>query len=312
MSFFTHQNKSPGQAVCMQFAIVLLLLGFLSACEDEVNPFIGTELPYTVWGTINPIADTQAVRVFLIDDILRLVSSDPLDANVSIIEVQNNTRYVLEDSVIQLFNGDYRHIYWGEFDVEHLQTYRLEVERSDGQLTKSSEIQVPGPISVQSFPANDNAITDLIQPLFIEGNPPATPRIDVVYNAYTTNQDGIRLQDNSVTISYATKTKMVRDTLRLDLDLRADFRTIRADFNDKDLVGAICLQDVDIAIHVGNKEWQSPTGVFDPNFLVEPGTLTNCENGFGFFGAGFVESINVQPSGLLAVRAGFFDCGGEG
>lgn len=312
MSSFIDQNKSGSAPLWLYFSVMVLLSGLLSACEDEVNPFIGTELPFTVWGTISPVADTQAVRVFSIDDVLKLISPDPLDATVSIINIDDNNRYVLQDSVIQLQNGDFRHIYWAEFDVDYFETYRLEVERSDGQLTNSAEIQVPGPISLNVLPANTNAFTELIQPLWIGGNPPAIPRIDVTYNSFSVNTVGVKIADNPVTVSYSARQKVVQDTLRLDLDIRQDFLLVREDFNNKEIPGSICIENVTLDVHIGNKEWQSPTGVFDPNFLVEPGTFTNIENGFGFFGAGFVERLTVDPPGILLVRAGFFDCGSLG
>ena len=292
---------------------VLLLLGMLglSACSEEVNPFIGTELPYSIWGQINPDADTQAVRVFLIDDVLQLVSPDPLDAMVSIVNVDNTTRYVLRDSVIQLRSGDYRHIFWAPFSVNHNETYRIEVERSDGQLSRSAEVRVPAPVSLDVLPANINATSDLIQSVAINGDPPAMPRIDVKYNSYSVSGSLVTLAENPVTISYANQPQVRNGQLTLDLDLRRDFELVREDFDEKSIPGFICLEDIDIDVHVGNVEWQSPTGEFDPNFLVEPGSLTNIENGFGFFGAGFVQSQVVIPPSVLQVRAGFFDCVGS-
>ncbi len=292
-------------------AVVLFSMLMFSSCSEDVNPFIGTELPYTIWGTVNPEADTQAVRVFLIDDILQLVSPDPLDAQVSITNVDANNRFVLQDSVIQLNSGDYRHIFWAAFDVNHNESYRVEVERSDGQTSKSADVTVPGPISMDIIPANTNATSDLIQSLVINGNPPAMPRIDVTYHTYSVNGNLVTLAENPVTISYANAPRVTQGELTLDLDLRKDFEVVREDFDAKSLPGFICLDGIDVSIHVGNAEWQSPTGEFDPNFLVEPGSLTNIENGFGFFGAGYVESRSVLPPAVLQVRAGFFDCVGS-
>ncbi|MEM8486922.1 MAG: DUF4249 family protein [Bacteroidota bacterium] len=289
-------------------SVLVMALLLLTGCDDDVNPFIGTELPYTVWGNINPQADTQAVRVFLIDDILQLVDPNPLDAEVSILELDSGERHVLRDSVIKLPNGDYRHIFWSVFDVQHLNTYRLEVERSDGQLTRSNDIQVPAPVELEVIPTDPNAVSELIQRINVIGQPPALPRVDVTYNAFTVTSDRIRLADNPVTLSYSTGTRVVRDTVRIDLDLRDDFRAIRSDFDENELGGLICIDDVVLDVHVGNAAWQSPTGVFDANFLVEPGSLSNIENGFGFFGAGYIESVQFLPRDLSLVRAGFFDC----
>ena len=291
-----------------RFVAIVLFVSSLAACSDEVNPFIGTELPYSVWGTINPQADTQAVRVFLIDDVLQLVSAEPLDADVSILHIDTGDRYAMQDSIIQLRNGDFRHIFWARFNVEYFENYRIEVERSDGQLTRSANIQVPGPIQLNVIPANTNAVSNIIQTVHIEGEPPSLPRIDVHYEAYSVDNQGFRLDENVVTVSYSGTEVTRLDSLFLDIDLRADYRVIRQDFEDKQLDGFICLDDIAIDIHVGNQSWRSPIGVFDENFLVEPGTLSNIENGFGYFGAGFVESVSVLPPNLLLVRAGFFDC----
>ena len=262
------KQNSMARGTVTPFLFLLISILSVSACSDDVNPFIGTELPYSVWGNINPRADTQAVRVFLIEDVLRLVSSDPIDANVRIINTDTDTRYILQDSIIQLDNGDFRHIFWSEINVDHHETYRLEVERSDGQLTKSSDVTVPGPILLEVVPANTNAISELIQQVRIDGNPPSLPRIDVIYNAFTVNTDGIRQVDNPVTIDYSNQTRLIRDSLFIEMDLRLDFRRISEDFASQEVSGFICLDNVTIEAHVGNEEWRSAIGSFDPNFLV--------------------------------------------
>ena len=310
MSKHSCHTASLASVTGTRFALLVLLLFVISACSDEVNPFIGTELPYTVWGNVNPQADTQAVRVFLIEDELRLVSSDPIDANVAIINLDTNTRHVLQDSIIQLDNGDFRHIFWARIAVDHLESYRLEVERSDGQTSKSADVRVPGPISMEVIRANTNAISELIQRVNIQGDPPSLPRLDVTYNAFSVNAEGFRQVDNPVTINYAGRPRIINDSLFIEMDLRQDFRLVREDFDNNEFTGFICIDNVTINAHVGHAEWQSPVGSFYPNFLVEPGTLSNIENGFGFFGAGFVEEIVFTPPALLLVRAGFFDCAG--
>lgn len=283
---------------------------FVTGCEEDVNPFIGTELPFTVWGFVNPKADTHAVRVFTIDEVLRLIPEEPLDATVSIINVDGARRYVLQDSAILLPTGEYRHIFWSEFPVNFDETYRLEVERSDGATSKSTAIKVPPLVSIDVLEPNLNSFTELLLPLEINGNPPSMPRIDAEYATFAVDGDGNRLQDNKVQVSYVGKPVFRNGTWQLNLDLREDFLTIREDFTDKDIFGFICMDVITLNIHVVNEEWRSPVGTFDPDFLVEPGVLSNIENGFGLFGAGYIESISWMPPSVMQVRAGFFDCGG--
>ena len=288
--------------------ILLCTLAFSTGCEEDVNPFIGTELPYTVWGFVNPKEEVQAVRVFTIDPILQLIPADPLDATVSIVDVDDNQRFNLEDSTLELPNGDFRHIFYGNFGVESEKRYRIEVERSDGIISRSADVRVPAPITITVLPPNLNAISEIVLPVAFDGNPPSLPRIDATYLAYTINSQSLRVANNSVSIPYAG-TPVFRDgQWLLDIDLRQDFVDIRADFNEKEIEGLICIDAIRLDVHVTNEEWRSPIGDFDPDVLVEPGTLSNIENGFGFFGAGYVESVSWLPPATMLVRAGFFDC----
>ena len=289
--------------------VLCIVLVFVSiGCEEDVNPFIGTEFPFTAWGFVNPKADTHAVRVFTIDERLAIIPSDPLDAVVTVLDVSGNQRFVLQDSVLALPNGDFRHIFWGIFDVDFETTYRLEVERSDGIVTRSADVRTPAPISISVLDPNVNAVSELLLPLELIGDPPSLPRISATYFAYSATNEGQRLQENFVSVDYAGKPVFRNGVWELSIDLRDDFVLIREDFNDKDIVGLICLDEIRLDVHVANEEWRSPIGVFDANFLVEPGTLSNIENGFGFFGAGYVESVAWSPPSVMLVRAGFFDC----
>ena len=289
---------------------LLLLVCLCLGCEDEISPFNTIDFPFTVWGLVNPQADTHAVRVFTIETTLELTPEQSLDAIASIIEVEKGIRHVLVDSVTALPNGDFRHTYWSTFDVQHGELYRVEVERSDGLVTRSSNVRVPDPVIIGAPEPTEFQVQDLILPVVIEGNPPSMPRIDVTYNTFSADPMGVRMVDNPVTISYVSAPRLENETVSFEIDLQEDFVRIREDFNAKEIRGQICTDNINIEIHVGNEEWQSPIGVFDPNVLVEPGTLSNIENGFGFFGAGFIESIQVFPPLTMQVRAGFFDCAG--
>ena len=289
---------------------LLLVACLCMGCDDEIAPFNTTDFPFTVWGVVNPQADTQAVRVFTIDTTLDLIPSSSIDAVTSIIEVEKQERHILVDSVTQLPNGDFRHTFWAEFDVEHGELYRVEVERSDGLVSRSDDIRVPAPVTVTAPEPTEFQVQELILPVVIEGNPPSMPRIDATYNTFAVDALGVLTAENPVTISYVQAPRQEDGTWFIDIDLLQDFLSIRDDFNAKEIEGRICTDLISMQIHVGNEEWRSPIGVFDPNVLVEPGTLSNINNGFGFFGAGFVESIQIFPPLTMQVRAGFFDCAG--
>jgi len=110
-------------------------------------------------------------------------------------------------------------------------------------------------------------------------------------------------------VSYSGKQVRREDRWSLTVALRDDFRLIARAYAQLELPGQlICAGEMRLDVHVGNAEWVSPVGAFDENVLVEPGTLTNIENGFGFFGAGYIETVAWLPPDLLLLRAGFSDC----
>jgi hypothetical protein len=51
-----------------------------------------------------------------------------------------------------------------------------------------------------------------------------------------------------------------------------------------------------LQIRVLDENWDPPEGIFDPEILAQPGTLSNVENGFGFFGSVglYIEEWNVE------------------
>ena len=59
---------------------------------------------------------------------------------------------------------------------------------------------------------------------------------------------------------------------------------------------------ITVKLIVANREWRPPGGVFDPDILVEPGTMSNVDGGFGFVGAGFRLRESWMPTDTLLVK----------
>lgn len=290
----------------MRRVLVLLLVLGGFGCDSSVDPFIGTDLPFTIWGQFNPKSETQTVRVFLIEDGLRLIEPDAIDAVVTSTNIGTGQTRVWRDSVIQLPDNDFRHVYWSGFRAEYGETYRLEVGRADGRLSHAT-VRVPEPVSLTLQEPNLNLVAQVKLPVLIEGAPPSLPRIDVVYDTQTVpDETAPTPRPLTVTINYDGRAAPAPGGFLVEVDLREDFRTIQLVYDDADLSSSLIeLMDIQLRVHVGNEEWVSPAGVFDPDFLVEPGVLSNVENGFGFVGAGYIEEINWLPEAILIERAGF-------
>lgn len=293
----------------------LCLLGLctlvLMSCEEDVNPIVGNDRPFTLWGQINPQADTQAVRIFPIENQLSFIDGSPLDVTITSTHLQSGETQVWQDSVVTLENGEIRHVYWAAFRAEFEQTYRLEARRSDGNST-IVEVTTPPDVPIELPPPNENQARPILLPVLINGVPPAIPKLEVEYMATTANDPNpFNPEDRPiiafpVRISYEDQVIRTRDGFSFNINIFDDFQTIRGQFADNDLpFDFISLRHMQLYVHVGDETWVSPIETFDANLLVEPGVFSNVENGFGYFGAGYVQTHRWVPPTILLQRAGF-------
>lgn len=288
----------------LAFAGIIFLL--FSACSETVETRLQLEYPFSVFGIINPKADTHAVRIFEIKQNIALVRPDPIDAHVTTTQMQSGEVYTWRDSVIQLEDGDYRHVYWSEFKASMGETYHLKVRRSDGAETEAITT-VPPPVNLEVLEPDTLKLGQTLMPLFIEGSPPTLPRIDVEYVLVGFDENGSNPIFKPVVFNYARLAVPEAGGFILNIDLRADYLDIYQLFDQDDNVSTniIDLREINVTVHVGDSQWISPVGFFDENFLVEPGSFSNVENGFGYFGSGYTESISFRPPLVLIRRAGF-------
>lgn len=295
--------------------IVVGWLLLLYGCTTTVDPIIGTERPFTLWGVINPKTDTHTVRVFEIEDRLRLLSPEPLNVSVASIHGETGERRVWRDSTVQLADGDFRHIFWATFPTTPGDTYALEAIRADGETSRTTSVTVPPPITFDVLPAPADQLNPILLPVIIQGDPPQIPRIDVEYFARTVPQIDSRLPiPNPVIIGYEGTLVEEGDDLLLNIDIYKDFRIVQRNFFIKGLpFDFITIDSLELRIHIGDKDWVSPAATnFNPNLLVEPGTFSNVSNGFGFLGAGYMERTAWLPPSELLQRAGFIRPDEEG
>ncbi len=278
--------------------VVVLLLG---GCEEGVDPVLGTDQAFTMYGFFNPRADTQAMRIFPIEDRLERTGPEPIDALVASENLTTGATQAWRDSVVffrsNLQSSVYGHIYHAPFRAEFEHTYRLLVRRSDGS-EAMAEVTVP-PLSEPELV--DNVV---IQPLNAEipvfwPGAPMLNHVEVVYHltvdnapisfvvAYTA-EDWER-QENGIVVFV----KFTRDT-----------QQIRREVNGG-LGGTIILLDVEQRALVTNRAWDPPGGVYEAELLVQPGTFSNVQNGFGFVGAGYPASIHWLPDASLLRALGY-------
>ena len=242
-----------------------------------------------------------------------LVQPNPIDAVVRTLQLESGHHRMWRDSIVQLDDGYYRHVYWSLFQPQPGESYLLETERSDGVIA-SAQTTIPPLVTLEVLEPDTLRPREALMPVMIHGDAPSMPRIDVEYILAGYREEGGEAIFKNVSFNYVGRPSAVAGGSLLEIDLIADYSDIYQVFrDDSDVTTSIIdLKEVQLRIHVGDENWVSPVGNFDPDLLVEPGTFSNVKNGFGFFGAGYVESTVFRPPVVLLRRAGFHIIGEGG
>ena len=289
-------------------ATLLLTACIWTGCEESVDAVLDSDQPFSLYGFFNPRSDTQAVRIFPIEPTLAPTPAEPLAAQVVSTDLVTGESVTWTDSLVQFEDGTLGHVAYAPFRVEYGHTYRFEVSTLDGR-TSHAEVPVPGLIDVERlepftrrFPNRVDAAPFL--PVAWRGDARLI-QIDVVYEFEVLNTGR-----NQVAVSYDGSQTETGDGWLVEIDLGRDQEFIRSEMLRTGFMqnenAQIELNFMYLTAMVINGDWNPPGGTFDLEVLVEPGAWTNVQNGFGFVGGGYVEEIDMFPSGCYKQLAGFY------
>lgn len=130
-------------------AAVLGVTALLAACDDTFEPFQDLEYPFSIYGQLDPAADTQWIRVTSIRT-RALTEPGPIDAVVTLEHLGTGKVVELKDSVFKFapvnLGGEplYAHNFSTTEPIEPGATYRLTARRSDGA-TATAVVKIPKP-----------------------------------------------------------------------------------------------------------------------------------------------------------------------
>ncbi len=292
--FFHILHVRPGYAVALGLSCLLLL-----GCEESVDPILEADEAFSFYGFFDADADTQATRIFTLEPNLRPTPPAPLDVIVQSTDLNTDETIVWQDSIVQYLDGTIGHVFWAPFQAQYGHTYRLQAQRPDGSTT-SVEAKIPA-LSQPELQEPELSPNNVHIPVFW----PDTPRLLATEVAYRLN---LVLSDTTsvlrnIVIPYTDAPIETANGWTVSLDLSRDAQII---FEDRDLpLGSrLFLIDIEMRTFVSNRAWFPPGGIYDPNLLVQPGTFTNVENGFGFVGAGYRSSISWLPDTEVLDRVG--------
>ncbi len=294
-------------------AALLFTVSFLTSCDQSIDPVIGEDRPFTIWGYLDAHADTQRIRVFSIEERLGVDRAGPIDASVTSTNLTTGKAHTWVGREITYSDSSVGHVFEAAFRAQYEERYRLSVRRSDGA-ESSAEVTIPPPVKVELTDERNRVIV----PIQIHGKPPNLVDVSVIYDAITlppanpwppgsVTPPSVRLP---VQVSYSGKEEPTDNGWRYELNLRDDFAVVQEEFELSCLSpDHIALRRIYFQFLAADEQWAPPNDSFDPNLLIEPGTFSNVENGYGFFGGGYTVSTHWIPTEIILRNIGYRTAG---
>ena len=292
------------------------LLAFLClvGCEEDVAGPAGADEPFSLYGVFNPRLPTQTVLVAPVEDLLFPESGDALDAVVSSTDLGSGKTYTWRDSVVANATGQLDHIYWAGFTPGYGSRHRMEVTRSDGAKSVVN-VEVPGEVRIDYY---DSDTRDLM--VAITGvSDFSLVRLDVIYSVrfYDKFEPGTPCSTplKHYAFSYKNHEVAIENGWKVDINLNLLYETMRSYYNADTGIkfwnpawDGLALLGMRLAITVGSPDWDPPGGdLSDERVLIQPGTLSNVENGYGLVVGGYNEEATLYPSSRAVADTYFFD-----
>lgn len=287
-------------------AAVLLVPLLLVGCEENVTAITGTDQAFSFYGVLRPEADTQYISIYPISDILAPTDPEPLDASMTATNQTTGATYNLRDSVVLEDNGHYAHFAWMPVRAEYGHTYHIRAENGEEQIS-TVEVTVPQRAELEIREPEETFSVGVVNPVFVNAEVPRVMKVEVEY--YVKFDEGnAEATTTRVTFPYSEEAERAGGGWVIDINLSSDYERVRNLLRvrgDWSASYGAALLEMSIRLAVVNQEWNPPEGTFDDDVLVQPGTMSNVENGFGFVGAGFRLQETWRPDDEHLESAGW-------
>jgi len=249
----------------------------IGACSDTViDPFSNDGKYFSVYGFINELETDHVLRVVPITRRGGVIS-DPnadIDAVVTTTDIERGDIYYWTHNVERLADGTYGHIFRSSFRVRPNRTYRLEILREDGRMTwaetkipylSSTRIEAGPPIVAGDFSVSQKLHIPAVRSVW---------DVEILYRP-----EG----SLAIRLPYGRAGEDSGDGWTITVDITHDIQALAPIMGlDADSVEWAAMG---IRAQILDDNWDPPLDVFDPEVLAQPGTLSNVENGYGFWGS---------------------------
>ncbi len=265
-------------------ASFVLAIG-LGACEESVNPILESDQQFTIFGTLDMDQDTQYVRVIPIRRTLETDASAPLNVTFTSTDLVAGETITWRDSLVGFPDGSFGHVFYTPLRLRPGHTYRVEVRSPDSDIVTSAETTLPAEPQAIVMPEEvEFILTTQVrasQQILWQGLSQEPYSIEQWYRFFTVEDFSFRdIQLPYVPLNGPAEGQA--DTWEITLNLVRDRDTMETFI---ELNESTSLAGLGLRITLLDEAFVPPGGVFDPDVLSQPGTLSNVENGFGFVGS---------------------------
>ena len=275
--------------------LALALVALTAAgCEEDVDPTLGVDATFTLYGRLDPTADQQAVRVVPITETID-APTDVVGATVTSTDLETGAVEAWRDSVVTYPDGSTGHVYVADFTPRPGSRVRLEAARPDGEAA-AVEVTIP-PIIRPEVAAPRAAPGEVVFPIRFDGAPRVIAgQLQIVVRGAP--GAGGEARTFGVPIE-ARPVEVAPDRWVVDVPFASAVREflVLREFLGVRLVAA------DYVAFVVDETWDPPSD--DPAALAEPGVFSNVTGGLGFVGAGYRATARWIPSATVQAAAGF-------
>ncbi|WP_412060668.1 hypothetical protein [Rubrivirga sp. IMCC45206] len=277
--------------------LLLAAVPLVVGCEDSVDPTVGLDVPFSLYGQLDPTADRQAIRVA---PIALSIDADSLaiDAAVASTDLETGAVVAWRDSLVTFADGSTGHVFVADFTPRPGSAVRIDARRSDGAVS-SVTVEVPPLVEpvVEAAIYIENGIGYRVR---LSGAP------RVLSGAFSVTVAGHPDDPPGVTRRLTIPVR-VSPTETATGEWTIDVPFVAATRDHLRSLGlfetGLGLVSAGYSFFVTGADWNPPST--DPDVLVEPGTFSNVEGGLGFVGGGYRSSVEWMVSVEAAAAAGF-------
>jgi len=302
-SLFETMNRRAFVPLALLFGLILW-----SGCEEDVNPFVEEDRYFTVFGYLDTAVDQQFLRVIELRTEFATAGDQSIDAIVTTTERETGFVTVWRDSLVSFEDGTIGHIFVGDLRPVPGLHYVLDVTKSDGKRASATTLVPAQPNVILSEP--QAAFVGVTQKVVWPTVRFIPFKVEVWYRTIDTAAPGLPFRE--AVVLYGDRHNRVGQQtaggweilIRYAEDKKEVTKQLGFGEGDQPI-----LLSMGMRVTMSDEQWRPPDGVFNPDVLVQPGTFSNVDGGFGFFGSVNQYSLEWTLSPSVTTIAGYTNPG---